>query len=41
MPINWELNQDNAPDLCHLWGDDLVWSWRIHDHSYNKSNLSC
>jgi hypothetical protein len=41
MPINWELNQENAPDLCHLWGDDLVWSWRIHDHSYNKSNLSC
>jgi hypothetical protein len=40
MPISWELNQENAPTLRHLWDDDLVWSWRIHDHSHNKSNLS-
>jgi hypothetical protein len=40
MPISWELNQDNAPALRHLWGDDLVWSWQIYDHSHNKSNLS-
>jgi hypothetical protein len=37
MPSSWECN---IPGLRHLWGDDLVWSWRLHDHSYNKSNIS-
>jgi hypothetical protein len=40
MPISWELNQDNALVLHHLWDDDLVWSWQIHNHSHNKSNLN-
>jgi hypothetical protein len=40
MPSSWKLNLENAPALRQLWGDDLVWSWRLHDHSHNKSNLS-
>jgi hypothetical protein len=40
MPSSWECNPDNTPGLRHLWGDDLVWSWRLHDHSHNKSNIS-
>jgi hypothetical protein len=40
MPSSWECNPYNTPGLCHLWGDDLVWSWRLHDHSHNKSNIS-
>jgi hypothetical protein len=40
MPVSWECNPENTPDLCYLWGDDLVWSWQLHDHSYNKSNIS-
>jgi hypothetical protein len=40
VPISWELNPANAFALRHLWSDDLVWSWRLHDHSYNKSNLN-
>jgi hypothetical protein len=40
MPSSWECNLENTPGLCYLWGDDLVWSWRLHDHSHNKSNIS-
>ena len=40
MPSNWECNPDNIPGLRHLWDDDLVWSWQLHDHSHNKSNIS-
>jgi hypothetical protein len=39
MPSSWKCNPDNIPGLRHLWGDDLVWSWRLHDHSHNKSNI--
>jgi hypothetical protein len=40
MPSSWECNPENTPGLCHLWGDDLVWSWWLHDHPHNKSNIS-
>jgi hypothetical protein len=40
MPSSWELNPENAPNLPSKWGEDLVWSWRLQDHSHNKSNLS-
>jgi hypothetical protein len=40
MPISWECDSKNILGLCHLWGDDLVWSWQLHDHSHNKSNIS-
>jgi hypothetical protein len=40
MPISWELNPANVSTLCHLWDDDLMWSWRLYDHSHNKSNLN-
>jgi hypothetical protein len=40
MPSSWECNPENTPSLRHLWGDDLVWSWQLHDHSHNKSNIS-
>jgi hypothetical protein len=40
MPSSWELNPENVLVLRHLWSDGLVWSWRLHDHSHNKSNLS-
>ena len=40
MPSSWKCNPENIPSLRHLWVDDLVWSWRLHDHSYNKSNIS-
>ena len=40
MPISWEYNSNNTPCLCDRWGDDLGWSWQLHDHSYNKSNIS-
>jgi hypothetical protein len=26
MPISRECDPENTPSLCHLWGDDLVWS---------------
>ena len=40
MPINWEYDPKHIPSLYHLWGDDLVWSWQLLDHSHNKSNIS-
>jgi hypothetical protein len=40
MPDSWKCNPENTLSLCHLWGDDLVWSWRLHDHLYNKSNIN-
>jgi hypothetical protein len=40
MPSSWKCNPDNTLGLRYLWGDDLVWSWRLHDHSHNKSNIS-
>ena len=40
MPVSWECNPNNIPGLCYFWGDDLVWSWQLHDHSYNKSNIN-
>jgi hypothetical protein len=40
LPINWQCNPKNLAGLRHLWGNDLVWSWQLHDHSHNKSNLS-
>ena len=40
MPSSWELNPENSPNLPSRWGEDLVWSWRLQDHSHNKSNLS-
>ena len=40
MLISWECNLENFPGLHHIWGDDLVWSWRLHDHFHNKNNVS-
>jgi hypothetical protein len=40
MPSSWKYNPENTLGLRHVWGDDLVWSWRLHDYSHNKSNIS-
>lgn len=40
MPISWECNPENTPEYPSKWGDDLVWSWRLHTHSVYKSSLS-
>jgi hypothetical protein len=40
MPTSWECNPKNTPGLHHLWCDDLVLGWLLHDHSHNKSDIS-
>ena len=40
IPVSWECNPDNILGLRDRWSDDLVWSWRLHDHSHNKSNIN-
>jgi hypothetical protein len=40
MPISWECNPKNLLKLHHTWGEDLVWSWQLHDYFHNKNNVS-
>ena len=40
MPPSWEKNPDNTPDMPNLWGEDLIWNWRMKMHSAYKNNMS-
>jgi len=39
MPPHWEYNKENLPDRGCMWGQDLIWSWKLKCHGEEKQKL--